>query len=158
MRAVDIHSRKLSSEFQVTGPQLLCLQTLHDEGPLTTSALADFIHLSSSTVVGILDRMEKKGWLRRDRSSSDRRVVRITITPEGEAFLAKAPSLLQDRLARGLGDLPPQEQLAMARSLETILDLLETAPKEAAPLLEVGPLDPPEITEPDPDGGTGKPR
>jgi len=144
MRAVDIHSRKLSTDYEVTGPQLLCLQTLHEVGPLTTSALAEQIHLSSSTLVGIIDRMEKKGWLHRERSTSDRRVVTIDITAEGEAFLLKAPGLLQDHLAQGLRNLPKKEQLVMAQALEKIVSLLETAPQEAAPVLEVGPLAPPE--------------
>lgn len=140
MRAVDIHSRKLSAEFLVTGPQLLCLQTLHDDGPLTTSALAKLIHLSSSTVVGILDRMEQKGWLVRERSRGDRRVVLVDLTADGEKFLAEAPGLLQDRLAQGLQRLPEREQLEIAQALEKIVKLLEMEKQEVAPLLEAGPI------------------
>ena len=140
MRAVDIHSRKLAAEFMVTGPQLLCLQTLHDDGPLTTSALAKLMHLSNSTTVGILDRLEHKEWVRRERSTGDRRVVVVNITLSGEEFLASAPGLLQDRLAEGLQNLPESEQLAIAQSLEKIVELLEMTDHEAAPLLEAGPI------------------
>lgn len=140
MRAVDVHSRKLSAEFMVTGPQLLALQTLHDDGPLTTSAVAKLIHLSNSTVVGILDRMEQKGWVRRERSEGDRRVVLVSLTAEGEQFLAEAPELLQDRLAQGLRRLPEQEQLEIAQALEKIVKLLEMDEQEVAPLLEAGPI------------------
>lgn len=140
MRAVDVHSRKLSAEFMVTGPQLLALQTLHDDGPLTTSALAKLIHLSNSTVVGILDRMEQKGWVRRERSEGDRRVVLVSLTAGGERFLAEAPELLQDRLAQGLHSLPEQEQLEIAQALEKIVKLLEMDAHEVAPLLEAGPI------------------
>ena len=140
MRAVDIHSRKLSAEFSVTGPQLLCLQTLHDDGPLTTSAVAKLIHLSNSTVVGILDRLEQKEWVSRERSTGDRRVVLVSITAVGESFLAEAPGLLQDRLATGLHNLPEKEQLAIAQALETIVKLLEMEKQSVAPLLEAGPI------------------
>jgi len=149
MRAVDIHSRKLSAEFLVTGPQLLCLQTLHDDGPLTISALAKLVHLSNSTVVGILDRLEFKNWVVRERSTGDRRVVLVNLTPEGEDILAKAPSLLQDRLASGLCDLPEKEQLTIAQSLETLVNLLEMEKHEAAPLLEAGPIA--ETIDPEPE-------
>lgn len=145
MRAVDIHSRKLASEFMVTGPQLLSLQTLHDDGPLTTSALAKLVHLSNSTVVGILDRLEQKGWVERTRSDGDRRVVVVTITQSGEDFLAQAPGLLQDRLATGLRRLPEKEQLAIAQALETVVELLEMDKQEAAPLLEAGPIHEPPL-------------
>lgn len=145
MRAVDIHSRKLASEFMVTGPQLLCLQTLHEDGPLTTSALAKLVHLSNSTVVGILDRLEQKGWVERTRHPGDRRVVVITMTLSGEEFLAQAPGLLQDRLATGLRNLPEKEQLAIAQALETVVELLEMDKQEAAPLLEAGPIHEPPL-------------
>lgn len=140
MRAVDIHSRQLAAEFMITGPQLLCLQTLHDDGPLTTSALAKLIHLSSSTAVGILDRLEQKGFVLRERSAHDRRIVLVRISPAGEVCLADAPSLLQERLAAGLRALPEPEQLAIAQSLERIVDLLEMPRQDVAPMLEAGPI------------------
>ena len=140
MRAVDIHSHKLAAEFMVTGPQLLCLQTLHEDGPLTTSALAQLVHLSNSTVVGILDRVEQKNWIARERSSGDRRVVLVSITPEGDKFLSEAPGLLQDRLAEGLRRLPEKEQLSIAQALEKIVELLEMDLQDAAPLLVSGPI------------------
>jgi DNA-binding MarR family transcriptional regulator len=140
MRAVDLHSRRLAAEFMITGPQLLCLQTLHDDGPLTTSALAKLIHLSNSTTVGILDRLEQKGWVLRERSDRDRRIVLVHISASGEEFLASAPSLLQDRLAAGLQALPEQEQLVIAQSLERIVEMLEMSRQDVAPLLEAGPI------------------
>ena len=149
MRAVDIHSRRLAAEFMITGPQLLCLQTLHDDGPLTTSALAKLIHLSNSTTVGILDRLEQKGWVLRERSERDRRIVLVHISASGEEFLASAPSLLQDRLASGLRALPEKDQLVIAQSLERIVEMLEMSRQDVAPLLEAGP-----ITDHHPDGAT----
>ena len=140
MRAVDIHSRKLSAEFMVTTPQLLCLQTLHEDGPLTTSALAKLVHLSNSTVVGILDRLEQKEWVTRERGVGDRRVVLVDLTALGEGFLSQAPGLLQDRLASGIHGLPEDEQLAIAQALEKIVELLEMKQEETAPLLESGPI------------------
>lgn len=156
MRAVDIHSHKLSAEFSVTGPQLLCLQTLHDDGPLTTSAVAKLIHLSNSTVVGILDRLEQKDWVCRERSTGDRRVVLVSITAGGESFLAGAPGLLQDRLATGLRNLPEKEQLTIAQALETIVELLEMGQQPVAPLLEAGPIAGAPLHPADPPGAPDK--
>jgi DNA-binding MarR family transcriptional regulator len=158
MRAVDIHSRKLSAEFMVTGPQLLCLQTLHEDGPLTTSALAKLVHLSNSTIVGILDRLEQKEWVRRERSAGDRRLVLVSITTTGEVFLAEAPSLLQERLANGLRALPEKEQLSIAQALERIVELLEMDKQEVAPLLEAGPISEHAPSRPEPEPGQVEPR
>lgn len=141
MRAVDVHSRKLMTEHQITGPQLICLQTLQEDGPLTTTALAKLVHLAVSTVVGILDRLETKGWILRERSTRDRRVVLVHITDTGRDLVSQAPSTLRDRLAHGLAELPVKKQAQLAQAVETIVDLLEVADFGAAPLLESQPIE-----------------
>lgn len=141
MRATDVQSRKLMAEYEITGPQLICLQTLQEDGPLTTTALAKLVNLANSTVVGILDRLEAKGRIARERSTQDRRVVLVYITDEGRELLARAPSPLQNRLARGLEKLPEKEQIVLARSVERIVELLEVEDFGAAPLLESQPIE-----------------
>jgi DNA-binding MarR family transcriptional regulator len=141
MRATDVQSRKLMAEYEITGPQLICLQTLLEDGPLTTTALAKLVNLANSTVVGILDRLESKDRVTRERSTQDRRVVLVCITAEGRELLARAPSPLQDRLALGLAELPETEQIVLAQSVERIVELLEVEDFGAAPLLETQPIE-----------------
>ncbi len=141
MRAADVQSRRLSAEYSVTGPQVLCLQTLHDDGPMTATALAKLVHLSSSTVVGIIDRMEQKDWVLRERSLKDRRQILLHVTDEGRDLLGRVPSPMQDRLARGLEELSEKEQNALATSVERIVELLEVPDFGAAPLLEASPIE-----------------
>jgi DNA-binding MarR family transcriptional regulator len=73
IRAVDIHSHKLSTQHKITGPQLACLMAIKEEVPLTSGNLAKKVYLSPSTVVGIVDRLEEKKLVKRNRSSKDRR-------------------------------------------------------------------------------------
>jgi DNA-binding MarR family transcriptional regulator len=141
MRAVDVQSRRLAAEYSITGPQVICLQTLHDDGPMTATALAKLVHLSSSTVVGIIDRLEQKGWVQRERSQTDRRQILIHVTDEGRDLLARVPSPMQDRLAQGLAELPEKEQNRLATSIERIVELLELPDFGAAPLLETRPIE-----------------
>lgn len=141
MRAVDVQSRRLSAEYSITGPQVLCLQTVHEDGPMTVTALAKLVHLSSSTVVGIIDRMEQRGWVLRERSTTDRRQILIQATDEGRDLLQRVPSPMQERLAEGLSRLPAKEQVALATSIEHIVELLELPDFGAAPLLEARPIE-----------------
>ena len=141
MRAVDVQSRRLSAEHSVTGPQVICLLTLADDGPMTATALAKLVHLSNSTVVGILDRLEQKAWIARERSTTDRRQVLVNITDPGRELLGRVPQPLQERLARGLDRLPPREQLELATAIERICELLEVPDDGAAPLLEARPIE-----------------
>src|SRR5665811_297426 len=68
IRAVEIHSRKLATNHQITGHQLVCLLMINEYGPIAENAVARLSQLSNSTVVGILDRLEEKGLVKRERS------------------------------------------------------------------------------------------
>jgi DNA-binding MarR family transcriptional regulator len=140
IRTVDMHSHKLGSLHKITGPQLGCLLAAKEHGPLTSAKLAKKVYLSPSTVVGIIDRLEVKGLVRRQRDIKDRRLVYICITPSGEKMVADAPTLLQDTLASALVELPDQEQVAITMSLEKLVDLMEARDLDAAPVLETGSL------------------
>ncbi|HEX2372424.1 MAG TPA: MarR family transcriptional regulator, partial [Actinomycetota bacterium] len=54
-----------------------CLDTIARHGPLTPSALARSAGLHPATMTGILDRLERGGWIARDRDPSDRRAVLV---------------------------------------------------------------------------------
>jgi DNA-binding MarR family transcriptional regulator len=141
IRAIDIHSRKLAAKHHVTGPQLCCLMTIAENGPTTATAIAQDVYLSASTVVGILDRLQEKGLVQRERDSKDRRLVFVTVTEKGRELVASAPSPLQDKLAEALKDLPELEQTTIALSLDRIVELMEARVLPAAPLLETGSIE-----------------
>ena len=85
-RSIALHSRQLSAVSHITAPQLMCLRTVIANGPLTATAISREIHVSPSTVVGILDRLEDKGLIRRERGREDRRIVFVTATEAGRAL------------------------------------------------------------------------
>lgn len=140
IRAVDLYSGKLKSNYQITGPQLFCLLAIAENGSLTTTAIAHRVHLSPSTVVGILDRLEKKELIRRYRDERDKRQVNVVATEKGVQLANNAPSPLQDGLARALSKLSDLEQATIALALRRVVDLMEAENIEAAPILETGHL------------------
>ena len=140
IRAVDIYSRKLNSEFNITAPQLICLYSVGRNDGMTLSALANEVNLGVSTVNGIVDRLEVKKLLTRTRSESDRRRVTLSTTLQGREVAKAAPALLQDRLARSLRNLPELEQAAIALSLERVVELMEAEQLDASPNLMPGAI------------------
>lgn len=140
IRAVDLYSRKLRKDYDITGPQLMCLLEIAAYGPITSSAIGKSVHLSASTVVGIIDRLEAKGLIKRERDQRDRRLVYVTVTDLGREVTAATPSPLQDSFAKALRNLPDHEQAAISRSLELIVDLMEAHQVDAAPILTTGPI------------------
>lgn len=135
IHAVDICSRKLKADFQITGPQLVCLACVVRQAPITLTSISKNVHLSPSTLVGILDRLEARGWIRRERSSRDRRRIAIVPTEEGRKLVKTAPSPLHGKLSRGLRRLSNDEQAQIADSLEKIVELMEAPNVSASPML-----------------------
>jgi DNA-binding MarR family transcriptional regulator len=125
IRAVDLHSRKLTKNHKITAPQLVCLLVAAEHGPLTVAGLAKYAHLSSSTVVGILDRLEEKQLVLRKRGIQDRRKVLVEATDLGRQYAKDAPSPLQDKLEDSLKQLSPLEQSTICLSLERIVTLMQ---------------------------------
>ncbi len=66
----------------MTAPQGMMIFMLAKTGPLKISEISEKMSLSNSTVSGIVDRLEKTGYVRRERSEKDRRVVRVVLTDE----------------------------------------------------------------------------
>lgn len=140
IRAVDIYSRKLRSQYELTSPQLVCLRAVVEHGPLTVTEIAHQVFLSPSTVVGILDRLEARGLVKRERDTIDRRVVHILPTPSGRQVVTRAPSALQDGLHDALKGLPKLEQATIALALKRVVDLMEAGRIDAAPILDTAPI------------------
>ncbi len=73
---------KMSMNDHLTAPQAMVIGNLIHKGPMKVSDLSKAVMLSNSTVSGIIDRLEKQSIVMRNRSTEDRRVVLIDITPE----------------------------------------------------------------------------
>mgnify|MGYP003333851923 CR=1 FL=1 len=142
IHSVDLYSKELAATNKITAPQLICLLHVVNNGPVSATAIGREVHLSPSTVVGILDRLEEKGLVERQRSREDRRIVRVTATREGVELSRKAPSPLQQTLANALAELPELEQATIALSLERVVALMEAPEVDAAPILATGPINP----------------
>jgi DNA-binding MarR family transcriptional regulator len=140
IRSVDLYSRELAATARVTSPQLVCLLAIADKEKTTATIISRQVFLSPSTIVGILDRLEAKGLVRRERDENDRRVITITITEKGKRLARSAPSPLQDTLTEALRELPGNEQTKIAESLERIVALMEARRINAASLAEADPV------------------
>lgn len=140
VRAVDLHSRHLVEEHGITAPQLAVLAEASRLGGSSIGAIARGVHLSQPTVSGVLDRLERRGHVRRERSESDRRAVVVTATEKGEKVLCESPSLLQDRFREELARLEGWERHWLLSALERIAAMMDAERIKAAPVLDAGPI------------------
>lgn len=77
-------TKGMASEYGLTGPQLTVIKLLETFENLSLSSLSERIRAQNSTVTGIIDRMEREGLVRRERSTTDRRVVHIKLSDKGQ--------------------------------------------------------------------------
>ena len=140
VRRIEGASIELESQHGVTAPQLLCLHALVRAGSLTQIALSREIRLSPPTLVGVLDRLEAKELIKRQRDTNDRRRIHLVLTDAGRAVAAGAPEPLQHHLERGLDALPEADRAVIAGALGHLVRLLEAEHIEAAPVLASGPI------------------
>jgi DNA-binding MarR family transcriptional regulator len=132
IQVVNEYSKKAERETGLTGPQLWVIKIVAESAPIRVSDLARSMYLHPATVVGILDRLEARGVVKRTRSAEDRRVVEIELTPLGRNIAANAPEVAQGLLVKGLEPLSERKLLGMGnalRQLAMILGAHEIAPK-----------------------------
>lgn len=74
----------------LTYTQYIAMMVLWEHNSITVKEMGKKLYLDSGTLTPMLKKMEKAGWLVRERSKSDERVVVVTIAPEGERLQEKA--------------------------------------------------------------------
>jgi DNA-binding MarR family transcriptional regulator len=141
IRATDLHSKYLAKTTGLTAPQILLLQALRDKGQITIGELAQEVSLSQATVTTILDRLEKRGLVYRQRSETDKRKVHAFLTDEALEILKNAPIPLQEQFTRQFGDLQEWEQTMIISALKRVAQMMDAQHIDAAPVLDIGLLD-----------------
>lgn len=120
IRAIDIHSRYLSKQYGLTGPQLIVISEIGRYGPMMIGDLARRISLSQATVTTILDRLEIKELATRERDSRDKRRVYVNITDKARDLLESHPNFLQDAFVRRFNALEDWEQTLILSSIQRL--------------------------------------
>ncbi len=122
---LDKHSKFIQEKFKITVPQLICLWEISQKGPIPLGELTKNIFLNKSTVTGIVDRLEKRNLVRRNRISIDRRQIHVEITEEGLDFLKKAPTPLQENFEKKFTALTEDEREEIMTAIDRIVELMD---------------------------------
>lgn len=140
IRAIDIHSKKLNKYAGLTGPQLLVMHNIAQlDGPLAKQ-VAQTINLSPATVTNIIDRLEAKELVIRQRSCTDKRKVHLYLSDKGKQLYKEAPKALQEHFIQRYQSLAEWEQSQLLAAVEHIAYMMDAADLDAAPVLVVGQI------------------
>jgi len=138
IRRTSEHSRSVGRHGGVSVPQMLCMKAISefpDNAEVTVAMVAETVQLSAPTVSRILDRLEKNGYALRERKSSDRRKVCISLTEDGWKRIENLPAPLHEQFLQRLETLDPLERLGLQKALERIVELMDAEGIDASPML-----------------------
>jgi DNA-binding MarR family transcriptional regulator len=100
-------NHQVGGHLELRDVDLDCLDLISRQGPLSPGALARRAGLHPATMTGILDRLERGGWISRDRDPGDRRAVAVRALPDRGAELFRlfaGMNTRMDKLCAGYGD------------------------------------------------------
>ncbi len=104
--------KPLFTQYNLTGAQFGTLRRIPPQG-ISLTQLAKMAWADPGNVCGIVDRLEREGWVQRERSSQDRRVVLIALTAQGQALLDEILPLHQAAVRQMMGGLTAEERATL---------------------------------------------
>ena len=136
-RSIQKHSRLVEKESGVTSAQLWMMWEIFNAPGMKVTELASVLSIHQSTCSNILDKIQQKGLIQRERSGPDQRVVHLHLTEQGTKLLATAPRPAQGSITEVLQRLPDKVLNNMDESLADLVGALHITEKDA----ELKPLD-----------------
>ncbi len=119
---------RLFREYDLTSSQYNVLRILRGEGkPMPCLEIGDRMIQVVPAMTGLLDRLEQRGLVRRERCTQDRRVVYVTLTDSAQALLRRMDGPLNALHQQLIGHLTPAELQQLSRLLEKARSRLPNA-------------------------------
>lgn len=118
MRAAESVTQRIHRHLALAGltaSQFGVLEALHSLGPLCQRDLGAKILKTSGNVTLVIDNLEKRGLVRRERSADDRRYITVSLTPEGDALIRDVFPRHAQAVHDDLSALTPAEQDELGR-------------------------------------------
>jgi DNA-binding MarR family transcriptional regulator len=137
VRAVNLESKRVEKTFGISIPQLLTLKFLNEEVGYKSSmkAIKEMLSLNASTVTGIVDRLEQKGFVARLPDPKDKRSTPIILTSKGSGLLINTKESLHEKISKNLDKISEEEYQDILVSFETIINFLHIEHLDASPII-----------------------
>lgn len=123
-QTMTLHAEKVLKPYDLTVEQLQLLKNIDEDNALSQSQLCEIVQKSAANVTRILDRLEKKNCVRREKNPADRRSILLFLTVQGRELVDEVSSLLEsftEQLTRGISN---QEQVLLVQLLNKMQDNL----------------------------------
>jgi len=136
LRALSIQlsllNHQVGAQVGLNDVDLDCLDLITRHGPLSPSALAQRAALHPATITGILDRLERGGWVARERDPSDRRAVLVRALRDRVADLVRLYAGMNSSMSTICAGYSDAELSAIADFLRRTVDAGQAATDKLA--------------------------
>jgi MarR family transcriptional regulator, lower aerobic nicotinate degradation pathway regulator len=106
------------------------LLVLATEGPLSQGELAEWVRTDRTTMVALIDDLEERGFVRRERNPADRRAYLLQLTAEGRRALTRGRGLMRRAEDQVLGSLQEGERTRLLELLGKVAADIGRPPSE----------------------------
>lgn len=122
-REITKHYKPMLDRLDLTYTQYIAMMVLWEHGQVTVKEMGEYLFLDSGTLTPVLKKLEQKGYLMRERSTEDERVMNVIITSEGKALRDEALSVPSE-MGRCI-KLEESEAATLYKLLYKIIDQLK---------------------------------
>ena len=130
---LSLLNQRISGHLDLRGTDLQCLDLIDRHGPLSPSMLARLAGLHPATMTGVIDRLERGGWILRERDPADRRGVVLQPVPGRRADILRLASGMNAELAKICAGYSSDDLELIARFLRRTADAGRTAGAQLDP-------------------------
>ena len=118
--AVERHSRASIARFELGTTEFGVLEVLYHKGELPVCEVQRRILVESSSTTYVVDKLVQRGLVRRRPDETDRRSVRLDLTPAGRRLIQRIFPPHAQAMRRAVAALPPREQAQAIRLLREL--------------------------------------
>jgi len=132
-RAAGLASSRVEAAvhpFGLSASQFGVLDTLHTRGSVHQQELAEALGRSKAQMTAIIDALESRAHVRRERHPTDRRFITVHLTEAGAALLAQATPARTDAIVDLMSELTGEQRARLARLCRRLLRTLDPAEAE----------------------------
>jgi DNA-binding MarR family transcriptional regulator len=126
------HSQRVEANCGVSGAQLWAMWELSQRPGLRVTELAKAMYIHQSTTSNLLEKLAKKGLIKREKLNRDQRVVSLFLTEAGVQVLGRAPAPARGILQQALFNLPEEALCSLSDSLDELVDAMDISDGKAA--------------------------
>ena len=119
-----ISNKKLQDELEkldLTPPQFYVLATIGYAGGLPFGEIGEKMMVTVSNLTGIVDRLEEKGLVARERDTHDRRVIRVRLTEKGSKLYKNTIPLFEKSISQFFSPLDKSQQKELSSLLRKLI-------------------------------------